>query len=474
MTDADKTFAAKSTHEMKEFASFRDPSGFLFYQDGRLYRQINQVYQPHYDRLMESGLYDRLVSQNLMVPHEEIEDMPALDESQAYRIIKPERVDFISYPYEWCFLQLRGAALTTLRLAREALDHGMILKDASAYNLQFNKGRWQLIDTLSFEIYEEGEPWVGYKQFCQHFLAPLALMAYRDSRLNLMSRLFIDGIPLDVAAELLPFRTKLRFGLLTHLHLHARSQKRYAGKEIRREEVRGKVSQKALVGLLDSLRNTVKGLSLGDETTEWANYYEDTNYSSKAFEEKKTIVSAFIEKVHPDRVWDLGANTGAFSRLASERGIFTVAFDVDPGAVTQNYIRVRKDHETNHLPLVMDLTNPSPGLGWSHQERRSLMERGPVPLVLALALVHHLAITNNVPLDKLAQFFRDIGENLVIEFVPKSDSQVQRLLRSREDIFDTYTVEGFEAAFGQYFELIERRPVTGSERILYLYGAKKV
>lgn len=472
MTDVNKTYMTKTNIEDQEFASFRDPSGFLFYRDGSLYRQVNQVYQKHYDRLMESGLYDALVSQNLMIPHEEIEDILAPDEELAYRILKPEIVDFISYPYEWCFLQLRGAALTTLRLARMALDHGMILKDASAYNLQFNQGRWQLIDTLSFEVYEEGEPWVAYKQFCQHFLAPLALMAYRDSRLNLMSRLFIDGVPLDVAAKLLPFRTKFRFGLLTHLHLHARSQKRYAGKEIRREEVRGKVSHNALVGLLDSLRNTVKGLSLGGETTEWANYYEETNYSAAAFEEKKTIVSEFIAQVDPDRVWDLGANTGDFSRLASDRGIFTVAFDVDPGAVTQNYIRVRKDHETNHLPLVMDLTNPSPGLGWAHQERRSLVARGPVPLVLALALVHHLAISNNVPLDKLAQFFRDIGDHLVIEFVPKSDSQVQRLLRSREDIFDTYTVAGFEAAFGQYFDTIERRPVAGSERILYLFKAK--
>jgi len=473
MTDVDNKTMNNTTIQNREFASFRDPSGFLFYQDGNLYRQVNQVYQRHYDRMMESGLYDSLVSQNLMVSHEEIVDMPAPDEEPAYRVIKPEMVDFISYPYEWCFLQLRGAALTTLRLARVALDHGMILKDASAYNLQFNQGHWQLIDTLSFEIYEEGEPWVAYKQFCQHFLAPLALMAYKDSRLNLMSRLFIDGIPLDVAAELLPFRTKLRFGLLTHIHLHARTQKRYAGKEISREEVRGKINQKALVGLLDSLRNTVKGLSLREEGTEWANYYEETNYSKTAFEEKKTIVSEFIAQVDPDQVWDLGANTGAFSRLASERGIFTVAFDVDPGAVTQNYIRVRKEHETNHLPLVMDLTNPSPGLGWAHQERRSLMGRGSAPLVLALALVHHLAISNNVPLGKLAQFFRDIGDHLVIEFVPKSDSQVQRLLRSREDIFDTYSVAGFEAAFGQYFDLLKRRSVAGSERILYLFEAKK-
>ena len=456
----------------KEAASFRDPSGFLFYQDGTLYRQVNQGYRRHYDRLMSSGLYDSLTSKKLMVPHEEVDLSLAPEPELAYKILQPEPVDFISYPYEWSFLMLRSAALTTLRLVREGLDHGMILKDASAYNLQFHQRSWQLIDTLSFETYQEGEPWVAYKQFCQHFLAPLALMAYRDQRLNLMSRLFIDGTPLDVASNLLPFRSRLRFGLLTHIHLHARSQKRYADQAVSREEVRGKVSHKALVSLLDSLRNTVKGLSIRIGKTEWAHYYDQTNYSENAFQEKQAIVSKFIEKVNPESVWDLGANTGAFSRLASERGIFTVAIDVDPDAVSQNYIQVRRNHEDCLLPLVMDLTNPSPGLGWAHGERQSLVERGPVSMVLALALIHHLAISNNVPLRKAAQFFTRIGEHLVIEFVPKSDSQVQRLLQSREDIFPNYTVDGFERAFGYDYDVLAKVPLKDSERILYLMKRK--
>jgi hypothetical protein len=354
-----------------------------------------------------------------------------------------------------------------------ALDYGMILKDASAYNLQFVGGSWQLIDTLSFEVYKEGEPWIAYKQFCQHFLAPLALMAFRDPRLNLMSRLFIDGIPLDIAAKLLPSRTKWRFGLMTHIHLHARTQKQYADKEVRREEVKGKISQQSLVGLLDSLRNTVKGLTIRTSGTEWADYYQDTNYSKEAFEQKKAIVRRYIDCVKPSGVWDLGANTGEFSRLASDAGIFTVAFDVDPGAVSKNYIQARKNREANMLPLVMDLTNPSPGLGWGHRERESLIERGPVPMAMALALVHHLAISNNVPLGKLAQFLHGICEYLVIEFVPKSDSQVQRLLRSREDVFDRYTTTGFEEDFQTYFQIVEQAPVPESERILYLMTAKK-
>lgn len=455
-----------------EAASFRDPSGFLFYRKGILYRQVNKGYRQHYDRLESSGLYDSLTSKGLMVPHEEVDLSLAPEPDQAYKVLQPEPVEFISYPYEWSFLMMRSAALTTLRLAREGLDHGMILKDASAFNLQFHRGRWQLIDTLSFEAYQEGEPWVAYKQFCQHFLAPLALMAYRDQRLNLMSRLFIDGIPLDITSELLPFRTRFQFGLLTHIHLHARSQKRYADRAMSREQVRGKVSHKALVGLLDSLRNTVKGLSVRIGKTEWAHYYDHTNYSEEAFEEKRAIVSGFIERVNPKRVWDLGGNTGAFSRLASDRGIFTIAFDVDPDAVSQNYIQVRKNHEADLLPLVIDLTNPSPGLGWGHAERQSLIERGPVSMVLALALIHHLAISNNVPLRKAAEFFAQISEHLVIEFVSKSDSQVQRLLRSREDIFPNYSVAGFEEAFGYDYDILAKELLKDSERILYLMKRK--
>jgi len=455
-----------------ESASFRDPSGFLFYKENILYRQVNRIYQQHYDHLKDSGLYDALVDQNLIIPHDEVDLVESPQPELFYTIIKPERVPFIAYPYEWCFLQLRSAALTTLRLARVALDHGMILKDASAYNLAFHQGRWRLLDTLSFELYEEGEPWVAYKQFCQHFLAPLALMAYQDQRVNLMSRLFIDGIPLDLAAKLLPFRSKLRLGLLTHIHLHARSQTKYADREMSREQISGKLSQQALVGLLESLRNTVKGFSVKTLGTEWAQYYQDTNYSEKAFESKKHLVAQFIERVHPETVWDMGANTGEFSRLASEKGIYTVAFDVDPGAVSQNYIQVRKGKEENLYPLVMDLTNPTPALGWAHEERQSLMARGSVDMVLALALVHHLAISNNVPLATLAKFFSQICETLVIEFVPKSDSQVQRLLASREDVFDNYTIEGFEQAFEQKFDRIEKIPVTESERILYLYKTK--
>ena len=204
-------------------ASFRDPSGFMFMADGALYRQVNKVYAPHYRQLMESGLYEQLVKRAWLVAHEEVET-PVADQSKVYQVIRPERIPFISYPYEWSFSQLRDAALLTLDVQTLALEYGMTLVDASGFNVQFMKGKPIMIDTLSFQKYAEGQAWTGYKQFCQHFLAPIALMAKTDVRLNQLLRAYIDGIPMDLASRLLPGRTWWRFGLVTHIHLHAKAQ----------------------------------------------------------------------------------------------------------------------------------------------------------------------------------------------------------------------------------------------------------
>jgi ribosomal protein L11 methylase PrmA len=227
------------------------------------------------------------------------------------------------------------------------------------------------------------------------------------------------------------------------------------------------VSRLALRGLIDNLQSAVKALRWRPAGTEWGDYYDDTNYAGQALESKPRIIQSYIEKSGAKSVWDIGANTGVFSRLASSRDIPTVAFDIDPAAVEKNWLEVRRRGDQNILPLIMDLTNPSPSLGWDHGERASLLERGPADLVLALALIHHLAISNNVPLDRIARFFARAGRQLVIEFVPKSDSQVKRLLATREDIFPHYHAEGFATAFSRYFEIVDSRPVADSERTLY-------
>ncbi|HSQ39368.1 MAG TPA: hypothetical protein VLM78_04345 [Anaerolineales bacterium] len=456
-------------------ASFRDPSGFLFSRGGILYRQVNRAYADDYSRLMESGLYEKLVKAGLLVAHVEA-DVPPADASLAFKIIQPERVSFISYPYEWSFSQLKDAALATLSIQKRALKLGMSLKDASAYNIQFVHGKPILIDTLSFEIYREGKPWDAYRQFCQHFLAPLALMSHVDVRLGQLLRVYIDGIPLDLASRLLPASTRLNFGLLTHIHIHASAQTRYADADAKRvgESAiqRGGMSKNAFIGLIESLEGAVKKLTWKPAGTEWGNYYDITNYSDAAFTHKKEIISGWLKKIAPASVWDLGANNGEFSRLASAAGIPTIAWDIDPSAVEQDVLRVKSEKEKNLLPLVLDLTNPSPALGWDNEERDSLSQRGPVDAVFALALIHHLAISNNVPLTRVADFFAGLCQWLIIEWVPKSDSQVQKLLRTRKDIFDGYTREGFESAFGTRFHVREAVDVNQSERRMYLFEKK--
>jgi len=443
--------------------SFRDPSGIVFRKDGIIYRKINPSYQKDYELLMSSGLYDTLVNENLLIPHEKIKT----------NLIKPKIILFISYPYEWSFSQLKHAALLTLQIQKRALELGMSLKDSSAYNIQFFKGKPILIDTLSFEKYEEGQPWVGYKQFCQHFLAPLALMCYKDIRLNQLLRIYMDGIPLDLASSLLPLSTYFNFSLLTHIHLHAKSQKRYLNHQEKDLKIKNlRVNRLSLLGLIDSLESAIKSLNYKVKWSQWGNYYSDTNYSVNAFKYKKQIVEKFLKKIKPKMVWDLGANTGVFSRIASNMKIPTISFDSDPEAVEKNYLQLLKDKDINILPLVLDLTNPSPAIGWENKEKESLEQRGPADTVLALALIHHLAISNNLPLNGMAVFFKNICASLIIEFVPKTDSNVRKMLTLRKDIFTGYTEENFVKEFKKLFIIKQSIKITGSDRTLFLMQRK--
>ena len=458
--------------------SFRDPRGFVFRRDGELFRHVDATAAEDYDRFETSGLRSALHERGLLIPHEEEPALAA--ERGAARVLRPEPVPFVSYPYEWSFSQLRDAALLTLLLQETAMDHGMSLRDASAYNVQFHRGRPIMIDTLSFEALPEGRPWVAYRQFCQHFLAPLALMSYRDVRLGLALRDHLDGVPLDLAASLLPRRAQARPPLQLHVFLHARSQRRHradgaspAAQSAGQRDGRRGFGVQAFRGLLDSLRKGVQGLDVPDAVGAWADYEaEATHYAESARRRKEEVVAAWIERTAPASVWDLGANVGRFSRMASTRGIDTVACDLDAAAVDRNYVAARREGDEHLLPLVMDLTNPSPGLGWDGRERASLADRGPADLALGLALIHHLAIGNNVPVPMVLRTFGSLARRAVIEFVPKSDEKVRTLLATREDVFPDYTEDGFRAAAAEVFEIEDREALPDSDRVLYLVRAR--
>ena len=450
-------------------ASFRDPSGFVFRRDGVLYRQVQPPAAADWEAFRTSGLLDRLVSDRLIVDHTdaplELAAVPG-----AVAVIQPRQLDFVSYPYEWSFSQLKDAALLTLELQSRALDAGMRLRDASAYNIQFDAGRPVLIDTLSFEVAAATEPWPAYRQFCEHFLAPLALIAYRDARCGLMLRDFIDGVPLELATRLLPGRTRLNFGLLSHLHLHAGAQNRAAGQAPLADGARQperKLSATGQRALLDSLRRTVAGLRWTPRG-QWTGYASATSYSEAATASKGDIVREMLAAVGGQTAWDLGANVGVYSAMAADAGYRVIAWDLDAGSVEAHWLRLRGTDGTSILPLILDLSNPSPSIGWALEERASFLERGTPDVILALALVHHLAIGNNVPLAGVARLFARMAPHAIVEFVPKDDPMTRRLLAARRDIFETYTIDGFRSAFGESFRIVREAPVLDSPRTLFL------
>lgn len=456
-------------------SSFRDPSGFLFTRDGTLLRQVQSAYAPHFAHLHASGLYEALVAERLLVPHEEV-SLALAAEPGAAHVLRPERIPYVSFPYEWSFGQLRAAALLTLRVQSLALKHGMVLKDASAFNVQFRGTQPVFVDTLSFERRVEGEPWIAYRQFCQHFLAPLALQAKVDVRLRALGRTHLDGVPLDLASRLLPRRTWLAPWALIHLHLHARSIARHSSTHAAsgppRTPPTPRVTTTGIEGIVEHLRGAVEGLHWGGASTEWGDYEESLGYSSSARDAKHEAVESLLRPLAPALVIDLGANAGEYSRIAQDLGARVIAIDGDPVAVERAFSRFSGAPDpTRVLPLWIDLTNPSPSQGWAQAEWPALTARTPADVVLALALVHHLAIGNNVPLPSVLDFLLRLGRRVLIEWVPKGDPQVQRLLQSRADIFASYTEEAFRAAAEARGRIAARVAVTGTERVLYLIEA---
>jgi hypothetical protein len=454
----------------RDLGSFRDPSGFVFSRDGVVYRQVNAVFGDGYRRLMKSGLYDELARDRLIVAHEEV-PLRLPDAPPALAVLQPQRVPFISYPYEWCFSELKAAALLTLDLQRRALTRGMTLRDASAYNVQFLGAQPIFIDTLSFGDYVEGQPWSAYRQFCQHFLAPLALMAHAHSSLGDLARVHIDGIHLDLATSLLPLSSRFRPGLLMHLHLHNRSLRKVPNTTSPAPQVHGTMKRTALLGLIDGLERTVRGIVWRPAATIWSSYAAHMNYSDAAQQHKRRLVGEMISIAAASgplrMIWDLGANTGDYSRLAAATGAHVVSFDGDHTVVEQHFTQSRES-SLSILPLIQDLTNPSPAAGWTNSERRSLLDRGPADLALALALVHHFAIGSNVPLESVAALFERICRRLIIEFVPRQDSQVQRMLTLRDHAFTGYTQSAFERAFGDRFRFVRLNAIEETARTLYL------
>lgn len=449
-------------------SSFRDPAGYVFRQDHIYYRLIAEAGKVSYDSLMNSGLYDTLTQKKLLLPHKE---MPATSQGPAgYKIIQPEQLSFITYHWEWPFSLLQDAALLTLETAKLALDHGLVLKDATPYNIQWHNGVLTFIDTLSFEPYKEGQPWIAYRQFCESFLSPLLLMHYRKHSFHSLQLAWPDGIPLQITRSLLPWKS--RFSILTWMHIHLHS--RYAAKPAGQKDKTAVVSPTKFRQLLSSLEMLIRSLKLEDKGTTWGDYYTEAATRNDYLSQKEKIIGEWIQSLTDIKnAVDFGANNGSFSLPLAAKGIFTVAADGDPVAVNKLYKKIRSGNSKNLVPLIIDFTNPSPAMGLGNQERASFLERiGTDNLGLCLAFIHHLCIGKNIPLKRVAALLAASCQQLIIEFVPKEDEKVQALLSLKEDIYTDYTPEEFEAAFGRYYIIRETKKIPGAARTLYLMMRK--
>jgi ribosomal protein L11 methylase PrmA len=461
-----------------EPGSFRDRDSRVVVAEGAVYRVLSERGAEDWRALADSPLLERLVADGSLVATEEAdrdELGPGAGEllpGGVAMALRHERIPFVSYPYEWTFGMLRDAALLQLDLQLAALEAGLTLKDATPYNVQFRGSRPVFIDVGSFERLREGEPWAGYRQFCMLYLYPLLLQGYRDVSFQPWLRGSTDGISPRQAARLLGPGNRLRRGVLSHVVLHARMERRYEqreGGEVKEELRQASFKPELIAANVRRLRKLVAGLGWKAGDSAWTGYREQNTYSDEDAARKAAFVREAAAGSRAELVWDLGCNDGAYSRIAADHAGVVVACDADHATVEALYRALRSAGESRILPLVVDLGDPSPGLGWRGSERLPLEARGRPGLVLALAVVHHLSITANVPLGEVLTWLRWLDSALVIEFPKREDPMVRRLLSGkREGSNADYTLESFESELAARFRIERSEPLPSGNRVLYL------
>ncbi len=449
-------------------SSYRDPSGFIFVKEDILYRQVNKSFQEHYDLFMSSGCYDALVKKGMLIPHQTINEN-LTGNNEWYTTLKPAVVPYISYAYEWSFDMLKDAAILTLDLLKTAIEYGMILKDATPYNIQWQNGSLVFIDSLSFEKYDATKPWIAYRQFCECFLSPLLIAHHTKLPVQELSLAYSEGIPLPLTKSLLPWKS--RFSLHTYLHIHLNAK--YSTGQPAASNKTASFSKTKLLNLISSIEGLIQKLQLPESKSTWSDYYEEASQRTDYLEQKQQIIKQWIEKTPPLTIAaDLGANKGEFSKLLSQKNITTIAADFDAYCINALYKEIKATGEKNILPIIIDLSKPSPAIGVNNNERDSFITRTKVDLALALALIHHLAIGKNIPFEKIAELFQQICKQLIIEFVPKDDEKVKLMLQQKADIYTTYNEEEFIRAFEKYFVITDKQAIPGSGRTLFLMNKK--
>jgi len=449
--------------------SFRDPSGHVHHEGGRIFRTVLPPGADDYEFVRGTGLHEHLQASGSLIGSAPVAELDASWAEGAHVVLEHPRLPFVSYPFEWSFPALKAAALLTLDVSLDALDHGVALSDASAYNIQFDGPRPVFIDYLSFRQYQEGEFWGAHRQFCEQFLNTLLLTAKTGVPYHPWMRGSLEGIPALELAPLLSLRAKASWRMLTQVVLQARFQKGSRAQSAVKVN-RMKLPREAYRANMSSLRRWIERLEpASGRYSPWSGYAQDHSYASSEEQRKQQFVAEYAGSVRPDLMWDLGCNTGEYSVVALTAGAGrVVGFEGDHGALDTAYLRATRE-SLAFLPLYMDLANPSPDQGWAQHERHGLAGRADADGLLALAVIHHLAIGRNIPLAWVVDWLVGLAPTGVIEFVPKADPMVQRLLDLRKDIFADYSWETFIHAVEERAEVVRADTITDAGRKLVWY-----
>jgi SAM-dependent methyltransferase len=457
-----------------EPGSFRDPESRVFYAGKEVYRALSPDGLSDFEALRATGLLD----DERVVRTEAAEDTAALRGLLVHEpagVLRHERIPFVSYPYEWTFSMLKDAALLQLDLLLSALDHDLVLKDATPYNVQFKGAKPVFVDVGSFERMREGEPWVGYRQFCMLYLYPLLLQALKGVPFQPWLRGSIEGISPPQMRGLMSFRDRFHKGVFTNVFLHAKLEARYADRPDQvKQEVKRVFKKELFVANVRKMRKLVERLEWNPPEGVWTAYGERNSYTDDDARRKDDFVREVATSRPWKLVWDIGANNGRYSRISAERATTVVAVDADQGPVELLYRDLRQEGDENILTLTMNLADPSPGLGWRGLERRSMPDRGKPDLVLALALIHHVAISANVPVKEFVDWLASLGTALVIEFPTREDPMVKKLLAPKRDgLHPDYELGFFERTLSEAFDVERSERLQSGTRVLYFARPKR-
>ncbi len=466
---------AESTAPSSSFdpGSFRDPMSRVLVRGDDILRVLGTEAVADWEALAGSSFFPKAVAEGRIVRTERLpaDEVAALGPGAEWEaVLRHDRVPMLSYPYEWSFEMLKDAAKLQLELTAAAIDDGMITKDASSYNIQFVGAQPTFIDIGSFERIRKGEPWYGYRQFCQLFLYPLMLQAYRDVPFQPWLRGSIDGITPEECHNALSVRDRFRRGAFSTVLMHARADAKHADsdRDVKGEMSRAGMGPALIAAMVSKLHKTVDRLTWSKSSTTWSDYSDRAHYSDADLQLKSEFVGKVAAASPRQLVWDVGANDAHFSRIAADHADHVVAFDVDPLVVDRTYKTLRDEGEKRIQPMLMNLADPSPGLGWRGLERPTLLQRGRPDLVLCLAVIHHLAITNTVPLAEFVRWLAEVGSETVVEFPTREDPMVKILLRNkRSGLFDGYNLAAFEALLAEEFGVVAREELPSGTRVLF-------